>query len=229
MKHSNLKSNVLESFFLEFLIMGIVILLAGIPLNGYAQQTDDELTKEVDFSKEVTEVAQEHDYWCVYACLSSINTSSPQCTHCFNFLHQYYMSGRPNPYQSVRKDDFDNAIKDLKADANKTCTSSSTYANFGVTGEKCDEYLRYAGFSKTSMGVFYEKITQVNSSPSITFFIDSGDCNAGHCVVFMGSKLYNNDWYDPNSKIELMDPAFGCVRETTYGNLQTTYDAIYSK
>lgn len=229
MKHSDLKFNVFENLFFEYFIMGMVVLLAVIPLNGYAQQTDDELTKEVDFSRQVTEVTQEHDNWCVYACLSSLNTSSPQCTHCFNFLHRYYMNGQRNPYQFVNDTDFDDAIKDLKADADQTCTSSGTYGSFGVTGEKCDEYLRSEGFSKTSMGVFYEKITQVYSDPSVTFFIDLGDSNAGHCVVFMGSKLYNNNWYDPNSKIELMDPAFGCIRETTYGDLQSTYDEIYCK
>ena len=59
-------------------------------------------------------------------------------------------------------------------------------------------------------------------------FIDM-DGNTGHCVVFLGSKLYNNSWDDPKSKIYLMNPAFESIREVTLTEINDTYNIIYCK
>ena len=55
------------------------------------------------------------------------------------------------------------------------------------------------------------------------------DGNTGHCVVFLGSKLYNNSWDDPKSKIYLMNPAFESIREVTLTEINDTYNIIYCK
>jgi hypothetical protein len=131
---------------LKFAIFGIII-----PLNGFAQGASSELTKEIDFSSAVTRITQKYEYWCVYACLESLNTSLPQCTHCFNFLHRFYMNGASNPYQLVSDEDFKDAIDKLEADADETCNSSDIYEKFGVSGESLDAYLLSEGFSESSM------------------------------------------------------------------------------
>lgn len=85
------------------------------------------------------------------------------------------------------------------------------------------------GFSESSMGSFIRKISKNDEgNPSITFFIDM-DGNTGHCVVFLGSKLYNNSWDDPKSKIYLMNPAFESIREVTLTEINDTYNIIYCK
>lgn len=229
MRQFNLKFNVFRSIFLKYLVLKMVVLGIIIPLSGIAQGTTSKLTKEVDFSNEVDEVTQKYEYWCVYACLESLNKSMPQCTNCFNFLHKYYMDGKSNPYQFVSDDDFDTAIEKLKLNADETCESSSIYEKFGVTGEYLKSYLQTEGFSESNMGDFMRKISKKDvGDPSITFFIDARG-NNGHCVVFLGSKLYNDRWDDPDSKILLMDPSFGFERNLTLTELTATYSTIYSK
>lgn len=229
MKYFNLEIKREGSTSFMLLIWGVVTFLIIMPLNGQAQQTDGVLTKEIDFSHEVTRVTQKYDYWCVYACLESLDTGFPQCTHCCDFLRRFYMNGERNPYQFVDDEAFDNAMKVLKADTNKTCTSSENYADFGVVGEKFAEYLKFEDFSESSMRDFSKKITEEDSDdPSVSLFVNT-DGNTAHCVVFLGSKLYNNNWSDPNSVIYLMNPEFESIRETTYHDLLGTYDDIYSK
>lgn len=146
MKHFSLKFKLSRCVILKYLVLKFAIFGIIIPLNGFAQGASSELTKEIDFSSAVTRITQKYEYWCVYACLESLNTSLPQCTHCFNFLHRFYMDG-----------------------------------------------------------------------------------NTGHCVVFLGSKLYNNSWDDPESKIYLMNPAFKSIREATLTEINDTCDIIYCK
>ena len=208
-------------------------ILDSLEANGgratFFMVASSELTKEIDFSSAVTRITQKYEYWCVYACLESLNTSLPQCTHCFNFLHRFYMNGASNPYQLVSDEDFKDAIDKLEADADETCNSSDIYEKFGVSGESLDAYLLSEGFSESSMGSFIRKISKNDEgNPSITFFIDM-DGNTGHCVVFLGSKLYNNSWDDPKSKIYLMNPAFESIREVTLTEINDTYNIIYCK
>lgn len=54
MKHFNLKFKLLENIFLKYLVLKMAIFGIIIPLNGCAQGVSNELTKEVDFSSEVT-------------------------------------------------------------------------------------------------------------------------------------------------------------------------------
>lgn len=214
---------------MKYLVLEMVILGVIIPLNGFAQGVTNVLTREVDFRAEVTEITQKYEYWCVYACLESLNTSLPQCTHCFNFLHRFYINGESNPYQLVSDKDFKDAIENLKVNADETCNSPNTYEKFAVAGESFNSYLQSEGFSESNMGDFIRKISRNDEGdPSITFFIAmNGD--TGHCVAFRGSKLYNNSWDDCNSKIYLMDPYFGFEREFTLTDLNNTYSMVYSK
>ena len=101
MKHFSLKFKLSRCVILKYLVLKFAIFGIIIPLNGFAQGASSELTKEIDFSSAVTRITQKYEYWCVYACLESLNTSLPQCTHCFNFLHRFYMNGASNPYQLV--------------------------------------------------------------------------------------------------------------------------------
>jgi len=230
MKHFSLKFKLSGGLFLKYLVLEMVILGVIIPLNVFAQGASSELTKEVDFSSEVTRVTQEYEYWCVYACLESLNTSLPQCTHCFNFLHRFYMNGESNPYQLVTDKDFKDAIDKLKADADETCNSSDIYEKFGASGESFEAYLNSENIYEISMIDFSKKITEENeSNPSITFLVTNEDSHTRHCVVFMGSQLYNNNWFDPKSVIRIMNPAFSSIRDITYYELTTMYGAIYSK
>lgn len=229
MKQFVLKLNLLGNIFLRYLALEMSLLGGFIPLNGIAQDTTNELTKEVDLSGEVTTVTQKYDYWCVYACLESLNKSMPQCTHCFNFLHRFYMNGNSNPYQYISNEEFDNAINKLKIDTDGTCNSSKTYEKFGVAGESLNAYFQSEGFTESNIRDFVRKISDKDEGdPSITFFIDLNG-NTAHCVVFLGSKLYNNTWDDPNSKIYLMNPTFKSIRETTLADIHDTYDMIYTK
>ena len=110
MKHFSLKFKLSRCVILKYLVLKFAIFGIIIPLNGFAQGASSELTKEIDFSSAVTRITQKYEYWCVYACLESLNTSLPQCTHCFNFLHRFYMNGASNPYQLVSDEDFKDAI-----------------------------------------------------------------------------------------------------------------------
>ena len=120
MKHFSLKFKLSRCVILKYLVLKFAIFGIIIPLNGFAQGASSELTKEIDFSSAVTRITQKYEYWCVYACLESLNTSLPQCTHCFNFLHRFYMNGASNPYQLVSDEDFKDAIDKLEADADET-------------------------------------------------------------------------------------------------------------
>ena len=214
---------------MKYLVLEMVILGVIIPLNGFAQGVTNVLTREVDFRAEVTEITQKYEYWCVYACLESLNTSLPQCTHCFNFSHRFYINGESNPYQLVSDKDFKDAIENLKVDADETCNSPNTYEKFAVAGESFNSYLQSEGFSESNMGDFIRKISKNDEGdPSITFFIAMNG-NTGHCVAFRGSKLYNNSWDDPESKIYLMNPAFKSIREATLTEINDTCDIIYCK
>lgn len=154
MKHFSLKFKLSRCVILKYLVLKFAIFGIIIPLNGFAQGASSELTKEIDFSSAVTRITQKYEYWCVYACLESLNTSLPQCTHCFNFLHRFYMNGASNPYQLVSDEDFKDAIDKLEADADETCNSSDIYEKFGVSGESLDAYLLSEGFSESSMVSF---------------------------------------------------------------------------
>ena len=71
------------------------------------------------------------------------------------------------------------------------------------------------------------KISQEGENPTITFFVKREDETA-HCVAFVGSKLYNNNWNDPNSVIYIMDPGYSDIKSYTLSELYT-YNAIYCK
>ena len=43
----------------------------------------------------------------------------------------------------------------------------------------------------------------------------------GHCTVLKSFKLYDNDWYDKDSKITIMDPASGVNKDITYAELMS--------
>ncbi len=230
MKHFNLRFKLLEGIFLKYQVLVMAVFGVIIPLDGIAQGINNNLTKEVDFSSEVTRVTQKYEYWCVYACWESLNTSLPQCTHCFNFLHRFYMNGESNPYQFVSDKDFKDAIERLKADADETCNFSGIYEKFGVSGESFEAYFNSENIYEISMVDFSKKITEENeSNPSITFLVTNEDSHTRHCVVFMGSQLYNNNWFDPKSVIRIMNPAFSSIRDITYYELTTMYGTIYSK
>lgn len=224
----NLKFSVFSHINFRAFVLIIVALWVVIPLKGVAQATMSELTKKVDFSSEVKMVSQKYDYWCYYACLESI-TNDLQCFYCFDFIHRYLMDGQSNPYpkKNVSDEEFRNAIEMLKDNSNATCTFSSVYANLGVSGGNFGDYLTTNGFQVSSALDFIKKISQQGDNPSITFFLEINS-DAAHCVAFVGSQLYNNNWNDPKSIIYIMDPGFDRIRECSLNDVNA-YSAVYCK
>ena len=77
----------------------IIILMAGAqPLFPFEWE-EDTLTKEVDFSEEVDDVVQDGDAWCVYASMEAVD-GTEQCTHCFNYIHNFLVGKDYNVYGS---------------------------------------------------------------------------------------------------------------------------------
>ncbi len=226
MKHSlKLKSCVFT--FRSFMVIAVSLWVV-IPLKGFAQAKKSELTREVDFSSQVKMVPQKCHYWCYYACLEAV-TDNLQCFYCSDYIRHYLMNEESNPYPQniVSNEDFENAIEMFKENYDAPCESSSVYDNFGISAGNFYTYLETNGFGICSSSDFVRKISQEGENPTITFFVKREDETA-HCVAFVGSKLYNNNWNDPNSVIYIMDPGYSDIKSYTLSELYT-YNAIYCK
>ena len=135
-----------------------------------------ELTKSIDFSDEVTNVQQEEDAWCVYACLESVN-GCEQCEYCRNFIDDYLMKDTCyNAYGNtyISDDDYRSALHDLDIREDDVCFNTSRYGLFGVVGGEADSFIYdILGYRIISTHDFVENFRDANSTleaPPFLFF-----------------------------------------------------------
>lgn len=206
----------------------IIILMAGAqPLFPFEWE-EDTLTKEVDFSEEVDDVVQDGDAWCVYASMEAVD-GTEQCTHCFNYIHNFLVGKDYNVYGSsyIPDDKYKAAMEMFNNNSNSTCTSKETFSKFGVAGGD-NRFFESEGYNNVSGTTFAKRLMDPNEYISSPVLLQKADGEFGHCVVFVRSQYYNKDWYDRSSSITIMDPYRGCEEEISYGQLME-YDAVYSK
>ena len=183
-----------------------------------------ELTKSIDFGDKVTNVQQEEDAWCVYACLESVKGYT-QCGFCRDFIYDYLMKDScKNAYGSsyISDDDYRSALHDLDVGEDDVCINTSRYGLFGVVGGDADTFLQdILNYRIISTQDFVKNFRDVNSTLDEPPFLIFSSSDYSHCTVLKSFELYDNDWYDKDSKITIMDPEHGDSKDITYAELMS--------
>ncbi len=184
-------------------------------------QAQQGLIKENEFV--ASETKQEYDYWCVYACLESIESSSSQCEACDSYINDY-LTYSSNPYGSLMSDDDFDEVMALYMNENspeKPCDSPEKFGDFGVVGKDLNDFLKDNNLKQVDaehliICILQKPEVEVSSA---YLLVENNLDGAGHCVVLSRSEYYNNSWNDPNSHLYIMDPATGNEEEIDYVDL----------
>src|SRR5690606_1935792 len=117
-----------------------LLFLIAIPVFSYSQLP----TKTVDFRSLITDVTQEYDAWCVYACLDARHSPQDQCDACDYYVDSYivpYYNGSINPYyRAIDNIEFNQTMADFIANESSPCDNGVEYEHFGVLSNTLSDY-----------------------------------------------------------------------------------------
>jgi|SRR5690606_18103527 len=211
----------------HFKVIAILIFaLLSTPVISYSQPP----TKTIDFSSGINDVDQEYTYWCVYACWEArTGGSQDQCDACDYYVDTYVVdryNSNDNPYPHIDNFTFNQTMADYVADITTPCGNKALYSDFGVLSNTLSSYLGAEIYTGSFVGSISDPDINYLNGP---FFAISTDplSGTGHCVLFVGSEVYNDDAFDPDSIVYIMDPDRGETISMTVGDFMDEYTQYF--
>lgn len=209
---------------LYYCVVAILSIVTTTQLHGQV------LVKENTF--DIDEVQQEYDYWCVYACIQSVDGTS-QCDVCDGYINDFIVDAyesNVNPYSSILSDDdYAEAMEGYIEEGDGPCSSPGKFENFGVIKDDQENLFDKFNISKVDAEHFIVCILQNPDEPVYNYLLvkDNND-GTGHCVVLSHTEYYDNDWYSSYSHIYIMGPSSGKEEEISYSDLMD-YNTLYEQ
>jgi hypothetical protein len=110
-----------------------------------------------------------------------------------------------NPYGPLNPN-FYQTMADFVSTTTSPCYETSDYGNFGVIAADLGEYFG----SDVGTGEFYRLICDtIGTTPTRPIFSISSGSGTAHCVLYVGSEIWDEDVNNIYSKITVMDPYEG--------------------
>ena len=222
--YNNFNINYVMNKCLYYFVVVVLSIVATTQLHSQV------LVKENIF--DVDEVKQEYDYWCVHACIQSVD-GIDQCSICEGYINDFIVDAYEsdtNPYSNILSDDdYKEAMKGYIEEGDGPCSSPGKFENFGVIKGDTDDLLGNFDISEVDSEHFIFCILQ-NPDESVYNYLLVNDNNdgSGHCVVLSHTEYYDEDWYSPYSHLYIMNPSSGKEEEISYSDLMD-YDLFYEQ